>query len=277
MNTPLKLLCVFAHPDDETLGCGPLLAHYAAEGVETYLITATRGERGWQGPPEENPGLEALGEIRESELDRAATVLGLQEIVFLDYVDGDLDEADPVEASEKIAGHIRRLRPDVVITFAPDGYYGHPDHIAISQFTAAALIRAAGSDRLGGNGQAGGKQFAPHQVRKFYYLVDNQITMSLIEPLVGEFDHTIDGARRGLVVWPDWEITTWLDCSDYWQATLEAVQCHASQVAGWVEKIVALPPKQQRQLWGNQTLYRVYSLVNGGRQVEDDIFAGLRR
>jgi LmbE family N-acetylglucosaminyl deacetylase len=66
MNTqsmPLRLLCILAHPDDESLGLGGILAKYGAEGVETYLVTATRGEQGWFGPPEDNPGPTALGDL----------------------------------------------------------------------------------------------------------------------------------------------------------------------------------------------------------------------
>src|SRR5262245_48764454 len=127
----LRLMAVLAHPDDESLGFGGTLARYAAEGVETYLVTATRGEHGWFGDPAEYPGPEALGRIREAELQAAANVLKLCEIRFLDYIDGDLDKADPREAVAKIVGHLRRVRPDVVLTFDPNGAYGHPDHIAI--------------------------------------------------------------------------------------------------------------------------------------------------
>jgi LmbE family N-acetylglucosaminyl deacetylase len=66
--SPLKLMAILAHPDDESLGLGSTLARYAAEGVETHLVTATRGQRGWLGEPSANPGLKALGEIREREL-----------------------------------------------------------------------------------------------------------------------------------------------------------------------------------------------------------------
>ena len=91
MNNSLKLMCILAHPDDESLGMGGILARYAAEGIETYLVTATRGERGWTGPASENPGLTTLGQIREAELKAAAQVLGIKEVVILDYIDGDLD------------------------------------------------------------------------------------------------------------------------------------------------------------------------------------------
>src|SRR3954449_13591892 len=108
MNEPLRLLCVFAHPDDESLGTGGILAKYAAEGVATSLITATRGERGWPGPPETNPGETALGRLREAELRAAAAVLGVQDLTLLDYIDGDLDQADPAEAVGQIVAQIRR-------------------------------------------------------------------------------------------------------------------------------------------------------------------------
>src|SRR5579871_180794 len=171
MSEPLKLMCVLAHPDDESLGMGGVLAKYAAEGVETYLITATRGERGWQDDPADNPGLAALGKLREGELRAAASVLGLKEVCLLDYIDGDLDQADPAQAIGKIVTHIRRVRPHVVLTFGPDGAYGHTDHIAISQFTTAAALRAADANY---HDDAG---CPPHSVSKLYYMAETQTTV----------------------------------------------------------------------------------------------------
>src|SRR3989338_5809104 len=111
MTEPLKLMCVLAHPDDEALCNGAVLARYAAEGVETYLVTATRGERGWFGAEQDHPGLAALGQTREAELRCACETLGVRDLQFLDYIDGDLDRADPAEAIAKIVGHLRRVRP----------------------------------------------------------------------------------------------------------------------------------------------------------------------
>ena len=109
MPSQLSLMCVLAHPDDESLGTGGILARYAAEGVDTYLVTATRGERGWFGPEEDYPGPELLGRQRAAELRAAAKVLGLSEVVFLDYLDGQLDQANPAEAMSAIcAGSGRR-------------------------------------------------------------------------------------------------------------------------------------------------------------------------
>ena len=122
----LRLLCILAHPDDEPLGVGRILAKYAAEGVATYLVTATRGEKGWFGPPEENPGPTELGKIREGELKEAAKVLGLREVNLLDYHDGELDKAKQGPFVQQLVGHIRRIRPHVVVTFDQNGVYGHP-------------------------------------------------------------------------------------------------------------------------------------------------------
>ena len=89
MPHPLRLMAVLAHPDDESLGCGGTLAKYAAEGVETYLVTATLGERGWQGDPADDPGLAALACVREAELRCAVAILGIRELALLGYIDGD--------------------------------------------------------------------------------------------------------------------------------------------------------------------------------------------
>jgi LmbE family N-acetylglucosaminyl deacetylase len=112
-------MCILAHPDDESLGTGGILARYAAEGVATFLVTATRGERGWQGNAAAYPRSHALGRMREAELRAAAQVLGLREVVFLDYQAGELDRANPAEAIGQLVAQLRRVRPDVVVTFDP--------------------------------------------------------------------------------------------------------------------------------------------------------------
>src|SRR5205807_1125194 len=164
MTNKLKLMCILAHPDDESLGNGGILAKYAAEEIETYLVTATRGERGWFGNKSDYPGPQTLGKIREAELLAAARVLGIGHVDFLDYLDGDLDQAPPAEVIAKIVGQVRRVKPDVVVTFGPDGAYGHPDHIAICQFTTAAIVEAASASSLYQ------RDLSPHAVSKLYYM-----------------------------------------------------------------------------------------------------------
>lgn len=270
MTNGLRLLCVLAHPDDEALGIGSTLAKYARAGVETYLVTATRGERGWQGDEKEYPGLRALGKTREAELRCSAAILGLREVNFLDYVDGDVDQADPGEAIAKITRHIRRLQPQVVITFPPDGVYGHPDHIAISQFTTAAVVCAADPNYRNDTHGA-----AAHRVSKLYFTVAPMDEIQRYQKLFGELKMMIDGSERGATGWRDWAITTRIRSEEYAHTAWEAIACHRSQLPtnGTLEK---LSEQEQRVLWGNQGFYRAFSSVNGGRKLETDLFEGLR-
>ena len=92
MNKELKLLAVLAHPDDESLGFGGTLAKYAAEGIETYLVTATRGERGRFGSLGEGGDPVEVGRVREAELRAAAAVLGIREVSVLGFPDGAVDK-----------------------------------------------------------------------------------------------------------------------------------------------------------------------------------------
>ncbi|MEP7027505.1 MAG: PIG-L family deacetylase, partial [Candidatus Eisenbacteria bacterium] len=192
--TPLRLLAVMAHPDDETLGNGGTLARYAAEGVETYLVTATHGQSGRYkehrlGEPG-HPGREKLAEIRETELHAAARVLGLREVNLLGYVDGQLDAVDAREAIAKIAAHMRRIRPHVVITFAQDGGYGHPDHVAICQLATAATVAAA-DPAFTSTGD-----FAPHTVSKLYYMAWPEAAMAAYQEAFKRLTSVVDGVER---------------------------------------------------------------------------------
>lgn len=268
MTKSLKLLVITAHPDDESLGMGGTLAKYGAEGVETHLITATRGERGWFGDTAEYPGLTALGRIREAELQAAAKVLGLQSVTFLDYIDGDLGQADPSEVIGKIARRIRQLQPQVVITFDPTGAYGHPDHIAISQFASAAVVAAANP------AYPGLEKEAAHQVSKLYYRISTRELLATYEAAFGELVMHIDGVERRATGWPAWSITTQIDTLAYWQQVWSAIVCHRSQLPGY-EALKDLPAEHHQILWGQESYYRVFSFVNGGRAIEQDLLKGL--
>src|SRR5689334_20241336 len=166
-----RLMAVLAHPDDESLGVGGTLAKYASEGVDVFLLTATRGDggryRGHRQADGRHPCPAALPSIRVTELRAAASVLGVREVSLLDYHDQRLDRAKPHDAIADIVGHFRRIRPDVVVTFGPDGAYGHPDHIAISQFTTAATVAAADPSFANAGDEIAG---APHSVAKLYYI-----------------------------------------------------------------------------------------------------------
>jgi len=272
---PLRLLAVLAHPDDESLGFGGALAKYAAEGVETYLVTATRGERGRyhgrrDGPG--HPGPDGLARIREAEVRAAAAELGVRGLWFLNYIDGDLDRADPLEATGRIVAHVRRLRPQVVATFGPDGGYGHPDHIAVSQLTTAALVAAADPEFDDG---AGAAHLSSHAVAKLYYMAWPQAVWDAYQEAFKRLTSLVDGCERQARPWPDWQITTWLDTRAHWPTVWRAVSCHDSQIANY-ERLRHLSPEHHEALWGRQPLYRAYSTVNGGRARETDLFEGIR-
>jgi LmbE family N-acetylglucosaminyl deacetylase len=269
MADTLRLLCVTAHPDDESLGMGGVLAKYAAEGIATYVLTATRGERGWTGDPHAYPGPAALGGVRERELREAAGALGLRQVDFLSYVDGDLDHASPEEVIASVVAHLRRVRPHVVVTFGPDGSTGHPDHIAISQFTTAALVCAADPEyRPRCN-------WPSHRAAKLYYLAGSQARIANYEAVFGDSAMNVGGVKRSVRGWPDWAITTRVDTVDYWSQVWQAISCHRSQLPNY-EALAQLPEERHRELWGTQEFYRAFSLVNGGCTVEIDLFAGLR-
>jgi len=263
-------MCVLAHPDDESLGTGGALAKYAAEGIATYLVTATRGERGRFGDSKEPPGPEIVARAREAELRAAARELGLREVQFLDYPDGALDKVDTTEAVERIAGHIRRVKPHVVITFGPDGAYGHPDHIAISQLTTTAIACAA--DPLFSVQPAIRE---PHRVAKLYFIAWSPKKWTAYQAALRKLVVNVDGRERQAVPWPEWAITTVLDTSRVWPTVWRAVSCHKTQMATY-RRLEELSDEHQRSLWGTQEFYRVLSGVNGGRAQESDLFEGLR-
>ncbi len=267
-------MAILAHPDDESLGCGGTLAKYASEGVSVHLLTATLGERGrFHGRrfgTDGHPGPEHMAALREQELRQAAAALGVREVSLLGYRDQEVDRADPAEAAARIASHLRRVRPQVVLTFGADGAYGHPDHIAVSQFTGAALVAAA--DRTVG---IPGEDNPPHRVDKLYHLAWAFEGWRMYQEAFGQVATTVDGSRREAVPWPDWAVTSRIDTRAWWQNVWRAISCHASQVSAY-EPLQRLTPAQHEALWGYQTFYRVFSFVNGGRRLESDLFEGLR-
>lgn len=255
-------MAVLAHPDDESLGIGGTIAKYASEGVEVFLLCATRGDGGryhiHRPGDAQHPGADALGAIRERELCAAASVLGVKDVTFLDYRDQQLDRAAPTIVIDDIARHLRRVQPDVVITFGPDGAYGHPDHIAISQFATAAVVAAA-----------------ERTIFKLYYIAWPEPTWAAYQHAFKKLTSTVDGVERQVVPWPDWEITTVIDTAAFVPTVWKAIACHQSQMSAY-EQLKKLPPEDHIAIWGKQSFYRVFSMVNGGRARETDLFEGIR-
>jgi LmbE family N-acetylglucosaminyl deacetylase len=135
---PARLLFVFAHPDDESMGTGGTIARHVRAGVEVHMVCLTRGAAGWGGRP---PGRrrEELADIRTEELSRAAKVLGLASVELWDYPDGGVPSSNQDEITQRIRERVRSLRPEVVAGWGSDGGYFHPDHIACGACTDEAL------------------------------------------------------------------------------------------------------------------------------------------
>lgn len=286
---PLRLMAVLAHPDDESFAVGGALARYAAEGVAVHLVTATRGERGRYFTGEHRPGDDEVGRIREEELREAAEALGIADVRFLDYRDGELDRAPVPEAVGRIVAHLRRVRPQVVVTFDPFGTYGHPDHVAVCQLTTAAVAAAAGASR-------------PHPttaldplqplkpVQKLYYAVMDRSRWETLAASIEGLADRMEEREREMVPWPSWAVTTRIDAGAHWKAAWRALRCHRSQLAGY-PGLEELPDEKHRALWGTVSFYRALSLVDASEQTEEegaategeaetatetDLFAGLR-
>ncbi len=150
---PGRLLLVFTHPDDESFFTAGTVARHVAGGGEALVVSATRGERGSQPSVPVCPPSE-LGRVRARELGAACRIMGARGPVFLGYPDRALAEADAGEAVARIGRIMARFRPDAVVTFGPDGIYGHPDHVAIHALTLRAYDRVLGrTDR-----EAGGRE-----------------------------------------------------------------------------------------------------------------------
>ena len=135
------ILGVFAHPDDETSGCGGTFARYAREGVEVFNVTATRGELGTLGTGGLRIEREELPRVRERELRGALERYGANPPIILGYRDQEVKDADPKELTGKVYGVMAEVAPDVVITFGPLGISRHDDHVALHRAAVAAFER----------------------------------------------------------------------------------------------------------------------------------------
>ncbi|HEY0604631.1 MAG TPA: PIG-L deacetylase family protein [Herpetosiphonaceae bacterium] len=142
----MRVLVIAAHPDDETVFCGGMIAKYASEGHDVFVLLTTRGEGGETGEP---PlcARDDLGKMREREAQAAGAALGAREVLFLPFCDPVVGPDDTLyhidataeEFSGAIAEIMAELRPDVVITHGSNGEYGHPQHIFTHQSVFAAL------------------------------------------------------------------------------------------------------------------------------------------
>jgi len=177
---PLRILGVFAHPDDESFCAGGTFAKYATAGAEIMVVSATRGDAG-QIRDARAATRRTLGQVRERELHLACAQLGVQHAVCLDYGDGTLKDVESQTLTRDVARIVRAFRPDAVITFGPDGGYGHPDHIVIGAATTAACDLAGDEEAFPKQIEAG---LSPHTPAALYHSYFPRSRMLLHERLV---------------------------------------------------------------------------------------------
>ena len=227
------LMTVHAHPDDETISTGGVMAKAVAAGRRVILVTCTRGEQGEIVVKEmDTPSNHRrLGEIRAGELESAMDELGVTEWENLGYRDSDMMgrdgnndprsfwQADLDEAAGRLTWLVRRFQPDVMTTYNSFGGYGHPDHIAISQLTTAAVVASADP----GFGDARAATLgAAHAVKKLYYLAWSESAWDAYQSAFKKLVSTVDGVERQANPWPDWALTTVVDTRKFWPVVSRA-------------------------------------------------------
>lgn len=252
------LLAVFAHPDDESRIVGGTLAKYASEGVRVAVWLATRGEASTLlgDPPICTP--EELPTIRAKEMVAAAAALGLAEVQVCDYPDGGLEGVDAEEIVGEIVRAIRALRPQVMITFGPEGRTLHPDHIAIHHHATRAFT-------LGGDRTAYPEHRAtglmPWQPLKLYYAT---VAASVARATRWRFPST-----------PDAAITATIDASESLAAKRRAVvKAHRTQYAD--PPFANLGEAARWRALRREDFVLALSGLPKRPAREEDLFAGLR-
>jgi LmbE family N-acetylglucosaminyl deacetylase len=273
-------MTIFAHPDDETFGLAGTIARASAKGYPVAIVSATRGEVGEIADPAlATP--ETLGQVRDQELRNAAAAVGVDKVYFLDYVDGQLAEADVDEAVGRIVAHLRRFRPHVVVTFAANGGYGHLDHMAIHRLTLAALGAAADPAYTSPETP---RELPPYRVRKVYYAAfPRERMLALREEALraGQEDFVPGGNAATIPIeemgTPEEAITTVVRLSDTeFEAKQRAMRAHATQLpAGG--PFTQATPEQLRTFMGNETFELAGPPISDRAYPtpEDDLFAGL--
>ncbi|MBA3644524.1 MAG: PIG-L family deacetylase [Chloroflexia bacterium] len=272
------LLVIFAHPDDESFGCAGVMAIASERGVPITLISATRGEAGKTGIPElDTP--EVLGAVREQELRAAAAAVGVGDVRFLDYRDSgmagtpenddprSLHQAPEADVVAKLVPHLRAVRPATVISFGPDGIYGHPDHLAMHRAAVAAVHAAADPGYLPAVGE-------PWQIRALYFnATPRERLMLFAEMPDGPFrDLTPEQLRK--IGTPRAEITTVIDTSQARDAKLRAITAHRTQV-GEGGPLANRPPEQLEMMLTREHFVRVALPWDDASAPVDDLIATL--
>ena len=250
------MLLIVAHPDDETFGCGSLLAHAADRGVAVTVVCATRGELGEPAPGcGVAPG--ELGPAREAELRAAAAHLGVDEVIVLDWCDSGMDgepapgtlcAASQREVADVLVGILERTQPSIVVTL--DGSDGHPDHVRIRDAALAAAERACS-----------------REARVYLSCLPRQIMRGWVESL-RERDPDSDYLHIAELGTPEEDIHVVIDTTDLLERREQAIALHRTQVPPHD----MLPPELRRRSLTRECLHRVRPPWPGGPQ-EHDLFS----
>jgi mycothiol S-conjugate amidase len=287
---PLRLMCVHAHPDDESSKGAATMARYVDEGAEVLVVSCTGGERG----DILNPALKDrsdivadISSVRREEMARAQSILGVKHR-WLGFVDSGLPEGDPLpplpdgcfalvpveQSAEALVAVMREFRPHVVTTYDENGGYPHPDHVRCHTVSVAAFEAAGDPDAYPDAGE-------PWQPLKLYYDVTftrerveafhNAMLELGLESPYGEWLENWDERAAGRRA-P--KVTTKVYCADQFDRRDAALLAHATQVDpnGW---FFAVPLDVQRQVFPWEQFELARSLVDT-EIPEDDLFAGVR-
>jgi LmbE family N-acetylglucosaminyl deacetylase len=272
----LTLMAVHAHPDDEASSTGGVLARYSAEGVRTIVVTCTNGEFG-DAPGGIKPGADGhdereVAEIRLAELRESAKHLGVTDLELLGYHDSGMVEWEykdrpdafcnvPLDdVAARIGGLIERYRPQVVVTYDPDGGYQHPDHVHASRGAAEAVRRTGIPAKL---------YLTAMPISKWRELWTALKEAGADVPDEGgispEVQEQMETSER--------RITTTIDIRPVLARKQAALMAHASQISeSWFSKI---PPELSERVFGEESFIRAADST-GAPVPEDDLFAGLR-
>jgi LmbE family N-acetylglucosaminyl deacetylase len=274
MAEKLTLVAIFAHPDDEAFGTGGTLAKYAHEGVDVHLITATLGEAGQIAQPD-LIFTQPLSVVREQELRCACQHYGVKALHLLGYIDGQTTVVPQRAAVYKIVKLLREIRPQVVISFGPDGVYGHYDHLAVHRWATAAVQFADEFECWPEAGPA-------HSVAKFYHRALPEEQIAQLEQAMGRNYVPMDGVVPfPFVGYPMEKITTIIDVRDYAETKLKGIRCHASQLtpdSPYAQSdlhVAANPLFWQETFILAQCQPNIRPAIPTDRK-EDDLFTGLR-
>lgn len=275
-------MAVHAHPDDEATSTGGILARYGAEGIRTVLVTCTDGACG-DGPGGTKPGEAGhdrhdVVELRAKELEASCAILGIDHLELLGYGDsGMIGWADndapgsfwstPVdEAADRLAVVMERYRPDVVVTYDANGFYGHPDHIQAHRITMAA------AEKTGIPAKLYWPTIPQSRMASFADRM-REAGVDMPEPAPPDPSQPDAEPAPTIVGSPDEDIAAWIDVSAYADRKYDALAAHASQ--GDNIFFLRMGREVFAEMMGQEAFLRVIDRT-GAPLPEDDLFAGLR-